>query len=109
MGYVSTLTHFRQTPGRRMGNTTRLADLAIQLLFEGKNVLCRDHHEWGANHDANKRLFDIVMWRLHQEHPGVLSRGDFMADRDSMMISISGDFKGAKPAPRHIIKFMENI
>jgi len=93
MGYVSTLTHFRQTPGRRMGNTTRLADLAIQLLFEGKNVLCRDHHEWGANHDANKRLFDIVMWRLHLEHPWLIVDKKFVADKNALMISISGDLK----------------
>jgi hypothetical protein len=93
MHYVSTLTHFRQTPGRRTGNTTRISDMAIQLLFEGKNVLCRDHHEWGANFDANRRLFDIVMRRLHQEHQGLIVDKKFIADKNALMISISGDLK----------------
>lgn len=58
--------HF--TPGRRMGNTSRLADHIIQELFKGKTVTIRDHHQGGDHHQANEHLRRIVLRRLSFEH-----------------------------------------
>ena len=40
---VSSLDGVLIKPGRRVGNTTRISDNAIQLLFSGKIVNVKDH------------------------------------------------------------------
>ncbi len=50
---------------RRTGNTTRLADLAIQDIFNGKKWIAKDHHN---NTESNENLFTKVMIRLSHEH-----------------------------------------
>lgn len=57
---------------KRCGNTTRQANFIIESLFNGNAVLCLDHHEYGENIPANKRLMDIVLGRLKTEHPGLV-------------------------------------
>lgn len=52
------------TNKRRDGNTTRLVDNAIQILFSGKICICLDHHN---NENAHKNLFDRVIYRLTRE------------------------------------------
>lgn len=56
--------------GRRMGNSTRVADHAIQELFSGKKIHVQDHWENGRHDKANKFLFRTIMDRLKMEHPG---------------------------------------
>jgi hypothetical protein len=58
-GYVSS---------RRCGNTTRLVDHAVQMVFAGKIVVCFDHHEKGENMRENQRLLRLVMERMGREH-----------------------------------------
>lgn len=50
------------------GNTTRLVDHAIQIIFSGKKCIILDHYLNGQFRDANKRLFDLVFERLCREH-----------------------------------------
>lgn len=57
-------------PGRMVGNSTRMIDLIIQLLFDGKKVQVKDHYDRGSSMKANAILFDRVLRRLFREHPG---------------------------------------
>lgn len=50
---------------RRCGNTTRLADNAIKILFEDSAVRIQDHFNLTS---SNHRLFDIIHKRLVNEH-----------------------------------------
>lgn len=55
-------------PWRNAGNTTRIVDHIIQLLFAGHRVLVTDHTPFDAMH---KRTASIVLKRLSIEHPRV--------------------------------------
>ena len=72
--------------GRRMGNTTRLIDYAIQIIFSGETVVIKDHHESGKNYSENKRLFDLIVRRLEIEHPGAIGKGRIMINRERLII-----------------------
>lgn len=68
---VSSLHDFPQSaiaPGRRMGNTTRAIDHAVQLLFMGHRVRIEDPWEWGGHDNANKDMFRRVLNRMNREH-----------------------------------------
>lgn len=56
--------------GRRVGNTTRLADYYIQKLFTEGKVVVKDH--WEGDHSYNssehRRLTKIILARLDIEH-----------------------------------------
>jgi hypothetical protein len=67
----STLNHEFFASGRRMGNTTRQVNFAIDHIFNGGVIVCEDHHHGGAHVNANKRLHELVMRRLHLEHPWI--------------------------------------
>lgn len=54
--------------GRRVGNTTRIADNVIQLLFQGGKVLVHDHAYKNRLVNTNCYLFDIIKNRLKFEH-----------------------------------------
>lgn len=53
-------------PGRRVGNSTRQVDIAIQELFKGKVVVCHDHARIvNANgRDVKQNLADDHLWRM---------------------------------------------
>jgi len=53
---------------RRDGNTTRIVDNAIQILFSGKGCVARDHHMLGEHRSANEYLFGKILDRLCSEH-----------------------------------------
>jgi hypothetical protein len=71
---------------RRSGNTTRLVDNAIQIIFEGYNCVVRDHHEMGENRIANKRLFDIIIKRIHSEHSWLFRENLIKIDQQNLCI-----------------------
>jgi hypothetical protein len=73
---------------RRDGNTTRLVDNAIQILFSGDICVVLDHHEMGRNHKANKHLFDQILRRLEVEHRWVLEQKRVMIDKKRLEIRI---------------------
>jgi hypothetical protein len=50
--------------GRRNGNTTRMVDLAIQLLFEGNMVIVEDH----SMTDYKYNVMNTIISRLQCEH-----------------------------------------
>jgi len=53
---------------RRDGNTTRLIDKAIQIIFSGDICVVRDHAKSGSDFYCNKELMKKIMKRLQQEH-----------------------------------------
>ncbi len=53
---------------RRMGNSIRQVDNAIQILYSGKICVVRDHWEDGTHERANLHLFDMILRRLECEH-----------------------------------------
>ena len=55
---------------RRSGNTTRLVDNAIQILFNNQICIVEDH--WtSTNNTINSYLLNIIINRLKNEHPNV--------------------------------------
>lgn len=46
---ISSLDGVKIMPGRRVGNTSRIADNAVQLLFSGAIVMVVDHYSGGDN------------------------------------------------------------
>ena len=54
--------------GRQEGNTTRLIDYAIDIIFSGHICKVQDHHENGQHIRANQNLFDRIVKRLEHEH-----------------------------------------
>ena len=55
---------------RRAGNTTRIVDTAVQLLFDGLLIQAEDHWQRGDHWEANKNLFGRIIRRMQREHPG---------------------------------------
>ena len=55
------------TSKRKDGNTTRLIDKAIQLLFQGFIVIINDHHENNTQEHSNY-LAERIIKRLNNEH-----------------------------------------
>lgn len=88
---VSTLEGFTVVYGRRVGNTVRLIDHAIQLLFSGKAIVCCDHYKNGAHDLANKDLFYRILDRLHREHPGLVASKRLVLDPRSLIIAITDE------------------
>ncbi len=65
---ISSTSKVKILPYRRIGNTTRIIDNAIQLLFQGHTVRVEDHFQ---DRHAQKRVYDAICKRLNSEHPGV--------------------------------------
>lgn len=55
--------------GRRVGNSTRLVNRAIDILMSGNICKVEDHYGWGTDRKANQHLFDRIVRRLQNEHP----------------------------------------
>lgn len=70
---------------RRIGNTTRIVDRAIQDLFITGEAKIIDHYENGNNKDANKHALKITINRLRNEHPGI----NFETDRKNLKIKLN--------------------
>lgn len=69
---ISTLDKiFYLDHSRRMGNSTRLTDAAIQILFDGNTCLVMDHCDFGKNKTANEFLLRKIITRINSEHRGV--------------------------------------
>lgn len=66
-------------PGRRMGNSTRQRDFAIDKLYKGKTVIVIDHHDSVSCN--NKLLREIVdeLYISHKEHIDnfIITREDY--------------------------------
>lgn len=65
MEKVSTLTCPGLTKKRRDGNTTKQVDFAIQKLFEGCEVIVRDHYNIPQ---ADRHLMSRILDRIGAEH-----------------------------------------
>lgn len=73
-------------PERRSGNTTRIIDNAIQIIFDGYICQIQDHNS-KFNHQ-NKTLFLLVKKRLDIEYQSELN-DYFIYDESNMQISIN--------------------
>lgn len=62
------ITGVRIVPWRRAGNTIRIINNTIEILFEEGSVIVYDHHEYGEHKEANKHLLDSLKRRLVIEH-----------------------------------------
>ena len=67
---------------RKSGRTTRIVDEAIQTLFTKGRVYVRDHH---STLKMDRYCYDIVVRRLHSEHPGMIQYLGFFK-RDHLII-----------------------
>lgn len=75
MKTVNTLTDIADkiTEIRRDGNTTRVIDNAIQLLFKHGSISVTDHH---LNYTAGRDLFFKILRRMKSEHPHIKLKTD---------------------------------
>jgi len=71
---------------RRDGNTTRLVDNAIQILFNGDICVVLDHYEMGRHKNANKHLFDAILRRLEIEHRWFFEQKRIKIDKNKLEI-----------------------
>jgi len=72
---------------RASGNTTRIINFAIEMLFRGITIKVEDHFENGTNSMANRMLADRIISRLISEHfNDDMSRVDF--NRSKMTIKL---------------------
>ena len=62
---ISTLVNVDINPKHRSGNTTRIVNNAIQLLFNGDSILVLDHYNTVS---SNQRLLKLIQKRLYDEH-----------------------------------------
>lgn len=74
---------------RRDGNTTRLVDNAIQILFKGHICVVLDHYQRGRHRDSNERLFKEIMRRLDAEHRWLFEERRLKIDRNKLEIHIT--------------------
>lgn len=79
--------------GRRVGNTTRLADWYIQELFKHKRIVVRDHYYnptsfSGRNTQPSQMLFDIILSRLNIEHRWRADKNNIKIDRNKFIIEL---------------------
>ena len=71
----STLENFTGLQlGRAVGNTTRLVDQAIQIIFSGKMCLVEDHYKMGQDRRANRALFFLIHKRICNEFGPIRDR-----------------------------------
>lgn len=76
---------------RRSGNTTRLVDAGIQIVFSGHICVCKDHHMTGS-----QRLLELILRRLKVEHHLDTNNG-IKVDRVSLEISYVPPSKDKNP------------
>lgn len=76
-GYVNTVyihAELKFSDKRRIGQSIRQIDLAIQILYRDNIVHILDHHNYGRNDGANKILLKRVIKRLNSEHNFVYNK-----------------------------------
>jgi len=65
--------------GKAVGNTTRIVDNAIQVLFSGKDITIQDHQLHSREGLADRDLLNRIEQRLRVEHK--ISRDDIIIVR----------------------------
>jgi hypothetical protein len=71
--------------GRKVGNTTRQIDLAINQLFAGKKTKVLDHSKNGRDGNENKKLMSKIVKRLKNEHG--IREIDYKIENNTIMLS----------------------
>ncbi len=73
---------------RRSGNSTRLIDHTIQLLFSGYRVIVKDHYEGGESFALNLRLYKKIIKRIQMEHLHLLENHKLVSTNDNDQIEM---------------------
>lgn len=71
--------------GRRVGNTTRQVDFAINQLFHHVSVLVKDHHNSKV---TNQMLMNKILHRLDTEHKVSLENDNLEVDFKNFIITL---------------------
>lgn len=66
--YSYSINNYIINSGRRVGNTRRQVDVAIDLLFKDFTIKVEDHYREGKCKSANYLLLDIIIYRLRLEN-----------------------------------------
>lgn len=85
----STLNKFEDIrPGRQTGNTTRMIDHAIQMIFQDGGCIVEDHWMDGNSKSANKNFMFRILDRLSNEHniQHLIDTDKLIIDKDKMEI-----------------------
>ena len=85
---VSTLDGQEINPARRSGNTSRLVDRAIQIIFNGDICVVRDHTDNGESKLANHHLMQLILMRLNNEHSSLMYYGKIVYDIPGLEIKM---------------------
>jgi len=88
----NTLDGFKPEYGRVCGNTTRLIDKAIQMIFSDGGCIVRDYY---PNKEANVNLFNRIIGRLNSEHnfEYLLDKGFLMVDPKRLIIRLNDGWR----------------
>ena len=80
---------------RQSGNSTRLIDSSIRILFEEGIVIATDHYRNGTDRAANRNLFYKVLGRLRLEHNinELIIQKKLFIDEERLTISLSKSSK----------------
>ena len=73
---------------RRNGNTTRIIDKAIQVLFKTGSVKLTDHH---PTRQATVSAFRTLLWRLDKEHNVSEKNINIIQQRDYIYVELLGN------------------
>ena len=80
---VSSLDGVKYSSKRRDGNTTRIIDNAIQIIFNGDICVCEDNADYKG---ANRNLFKRILKRIYNEV--LVEDEDLEIDKVKLEISI---------------------
>jgi hypothetical protein len=107
---TSCLTDFEgDRGGRRNGNSTRLVDHCINMIFSGQACLISDHYKRGTDMEMNVILFNKVLSRLKFEHKHLAYSNLLCVDRASNVIYIFESEEVAKKANRKLAKDIDSV
>lgn len=87
---VSSLQGVTLKSGRRKGNSTRVVDNAIQIIFDGGVCICEDTWECGQNRMANVSVYERIIKRLENEHQSVF-KDRILLDRNKLEIALKNE------------------
>jgi hypothetical protein len=107
---VSSLESFEGDRGsRRSGNSTRLVDHCIDMIFSGKVCLIADHYKEGNDIEMNVILFNKVLSRLKFEHKHLAYSNLLCVDRASNVIYIFESEEVGKKVNRKLSKDIDAV
>ena len=78
---------------RATGRTTRAADDAIQELFHLGECYVWDHYKDGKDFKSNRRLSEIILSRISNEHPQIIDQLEIRFEGKYIVIAFKNENK----------------